>query len=122
MKTTLYVLFLALFFSCKPEEKVIPFPQQEAKWVINSRISEDGSLWVGVSYSLPPDYSTVGKSVTELLESMMIDSLQVEIEHLGQTRRLTESAKGLYVLQLAGFEAGNTVQVVVKDRSGKPKV
>jgi hypothetical protein len=122
MKKVLYLLFPVLFFSCQPDEKVIPFPQQELKWVINSRITEEGSLWVGVSYSLPPDYSNRGGSVVDLLESMMIEGLQVEIEHLGQARILTESARGLYVLQQAGLEAGNTVEVTVKDPSGKVKL
>lgn len=122
MKTLVYILFLTLFFSCKPEEKVIPFPQQEAKWVVNSRISEEGSLWVGVSYSLPPDYSGRGNSIIELLESMMIDSLHVEIEYQGQWHDLVESAKGIYVLHNAGLEAGSTVHIRVNDRSGKPKL
>ncbi|HCS21280.1 MAG TPA: hypothetical protein DIW47_12095 [Bacteroidetes bacterium] len=122
MKTLVYSLFLVLFFSCKPEEKVIPFPQQEAKWVINSRISEEGSLWVGVSYSLPPDYSGRGNSIIELLESMMIDSLQLEIEYQGQWQALDESAKGIYVLHNAQLEAGYTVHIKVKDRSGNTKL
>lgn len=122
MKILVYSLFLMLFFSCQPEEKVIPFRQQEAKWVINSRISEDGSLWVGVSYSLPADYSGKGNSVVDLLESMMIDSLLLEIEYQGQKHRLTESAKGVYVLRNARFGSGEIVHIQVMDRSGKPKL
>lgn len=122
MKTLIAILFIGLFASCRPEEKVIPYTYKEASWVINSRISDDGSLWVGVSYSLPPDYLSSGKTGLELLESLMIDSLTVEIDFQGTKVRLSEAAKGVYVHRNANLTAGTVVQIEVFDRAGKSRI
>lgn len=122
MKYLFYILVLASLVACRPEEKVIPVKKTEPKWVLNSRISEDGAVWVAVAYSVPPDEVPATVGSREWMEALMIDSLKVEIEYAGVRQQLERQARGIYVLPSANIPLYATADIWVYDRSGKVKL